>query len=445
MQTTIRGKLFPSSEQARQLRTLMNQQSSGMRFAYSRLQESKSKSEVEGMLSTFFPLLNGRYRQGAYFRAKFQFDAAKELVKSGLMHCSSKLVFGGRRNLERRAKGEISAEKWQQKRNNQLFCRGEISKGGNLNLRLVERDDGVFCLRVVVAPHRWVWIPAFVPNNKKRLLAGRQAYGVRILWRGGQDFELRVNFEADYPELVDFRSGAVGLDFNQDTIDLAVTDRRGQLQDVHSIECHVLTCARKAKRDHMIGIFAKRVVEYATYWQRGLVLEDLEDVARGKSNQHQFVHRKFLDAVKRRAEKEGVVYKEVNPAFTSVIGKWKYSSRYHITIHLAAAFVIARRGQGLREPLHGRLKTLILEAMEAGEIKESVLSRRRHSWSLWRVLNTLPFCKGTKLTHLTQAQLSTEMEQSEPRASSSLRRDDRQRRKTVTPGSGRPPPRRETA
>ncbi|KXA88628.1 hypothetical protein AKJ57_06575, partial [candidate division MSBL1 archaeon SCGC-AAA259A05] len=78
-------------------------------------------------------------------------------------------------------------------------------------------------------------------------------------------------------------------------------------------------------------------MDYAKYWDRGLNIGRLSDVARGKSNQHEFTHKKFLETVKRRAEKEGVKIREVNPAYTSVIGKWKYSSPHHITPHQASA------------------------------------------------------------------------------------------------------------
>ena len=45
----------------------------------------------------------------------------------------------------------------------------------------------------------------------------------------------------------------------------------------------------------------------------------------------------------------GVMLKMVNPAYTSKIGKQKYSKARKLTVHNAAAYVIARRGQGFED------------------------------------------------------------------------------------------------
>ncbi|KXA90010.1 hypothetical protein AKJ61_01650 [candidate division MSBL1 archaeon SCGC-AAA259B11] len=179
-----------------------------------------------------------------------------------------------------------------------------------------------------------------------------------------------------------FGKGAVGVDFNHDSIDLVVTNDQGQLKDEKTINCTALTSARKEKRGWMIGNYAEKVVNYAKYWHRGLVIERLEDAARKRSNQHKFTHKKFLETVKRRDEREGIEIREVNPAYTSVIRKHGYSSYYPITIHQVAALVVARRGQDLSEHLRG-LKTPLFKALEAGEDGEGVPDRREHSWSLW--------------------------------------------------------------
>jgi IS605 OrfB family transposase len=73
---------------------------------------------------------------------------------------------------------------------------------------------------------------------------------------------------------------------------------------------------------------------------------------------------KIIAAVQSRAVKIGVATKQVNPAYTSLIGRINYTTRYGYTTHQGAAVAIARRGFakyvksskkfiGLRErPLH---------------------------------------------------------------------------------------------
>ncbi len=401
MQTTVRGKIFPSKDQAEKLDELMRIQSSCMRHSYSRLCEGKSKSEIEGDLKEKFSEINSRYRRGGYFRAKSNYESALELVGSGELESPEKVVFGGRKNLKKRERGEISNREWKRLRNNQLYSRGDKSKGGNLNLRFVERDDQLH-LRVNTGDREWIYIPAYLPSEvKDRVLEGKEAYGVRILRKNG-GYELRVNFEENHELKVGFERGCVGLDFNHRTIDLAAANGQGQLKDTKTIECSNLTSAREGKREWSIGNYAKEVVKYAKYWNRGLMLENLDDVAREQRNQHEFTHGKFLEAVKRRAEREGVKVREVNPAYTSIIGKHKYCSYYHITIHQAAALVVARRGQGFSEHLRG-LKTLLFEALEAGEEGENVPDRRVHSWSLWSLTRDLPSQKGASRKHPSQS------------------------------------------
>ena len=50
-----------------------------------------------------------------------------------------------------------------------------------------------------------------------------------------------------------------------------------------------------------------------------------------------------------RGYREGVEVFEVNPAYSSVIGRVKYMERYGLSVHQAAALVLARRLLGCRE------------------------------------------------------------------------------------------------
>ena len=60
---------------------------------------------------------------------------------------------------------------------------------------------------------------------------------------------------------------------------------------------------------------------------------------------------------------------EVNPAYTSMIGKLKYADTKGIIIHKAASYVIARRGMGYTERLPERTY---------GEINKPLLIRWRN-------------------------------------------------------------------
>ena len=79
------------------------------------------------------------------------------------------------------------------------------------------------------------------------------------------------------------------------------------------------------------------------------------------------------------------MYKKVNPAFTSVIGKLKYQKMYNLSIHESASYVVGRRGLGFNEKLS-------LYNYPSEIVKKLVLdlvgdrAKRFHSWVLWRKL-----------------------------------------------------------
>ena len=50
-----------------------------------------------------------------------------------------------------------------------------------------------------------------------------------------------------------------------------------------------------------------------------------------------------------RGYREGVEIIEVNPAYSSVVGRVKFMERYGLTVHQAAALVLARRLLGCSE------------------------------------------------------------------------------------------------
>ena len=55
-----------------------------------------------------------------------------------------------------------------------------------------------------------------------------------------------------------------------------------------------------------------------------------------------------------RGYREGVEVHQVNPAYSSVIGRVKFMERYGLTVHQAAALVLARRLLGCSERIPRR-------------------------------------------------------------------------------------------
>ena len=83
---------------------------------------------------------------------------------------------------------------------------------------------------------------------------------------------------------------------------------------------------------------------------------------------HNFIYSQLLLAIERRALKDGVEIRKINPAFTSIAGILKYQEQYSLNRHTAAAFIIGRRGMGIMEKVKVKL--------ELGENKKLNLAGR---------------------------------------------------------------------
>jgi hypothetical protein len=87
--------------------------------------------------------------------------------------------------------------------------------------------------------------------------------------------------------------------------------------------------------------------------------------------------------LKARAFRPGVEVFEVNPAYSSVIGRTKYAARYGLTVHQAAARVLAQRVLRVSERPPRRWK---VPDGRNGHVTFRVPVRKhwKHVWSFWR-------------------------------------------------------------
>lgn len=79
---------------------------------------------------------------------------------------------------------------------------------------------------------------------------------------------------------------------------------------------------------------------------------------------------------------------EVNPAFTSLIGRIKFAKSKGLAIHTAAAGVIARRGQrNTEKPLKGPMKVSSYLGQVAFE--SPVRKMNKHVWTWWKAAHSV--------------------------------------------------------
>jgi IS605 OrfB family transposase len=190
--------------------------------------------------------------------------------------------------------------------------------------------------------------------------------------------------------------GAVGLDINIDHLALVETDRFG-----NAIANETIPLCLKGKTSDqakaLIGDAAAQVIQYVKATQKPLVIEDL-DFQKKKATLREerfsgfahllssFHYSSLISHLKSNALKNGVLLKQVNPAYTSLIGRFKFASRYGLSIHHTAALVIARRFLKLSErPPSASGK---IPDGKSGHVTLDlpVRNRTKHVWSFWSEL-----------------------------------------------------------
>ena len=327
-----------------------------------------------------------------------------------------KVVFGGRSLWDKVCRGRATNDEWRAARQNRLYSRGDATKGdGNPNIKIRFRD-GEFVLLVTIshlskengvdkagrrkmtrAPQvaGKLWIPEKLPLRIWELLASGAEYSVELIKSADGRFRAHITFTVQAPCAVSTPDlGHLGVDTNPDGVTLANIGYTGQpeawpegftvpypkaLHKFHGefqvtvhpngflyIKIPELEYIRSFRRTYLIGVLAKVVVDIAKGLGKPLAVEKLE-FGKDRLNTNRrfnrmaanFPFRKVIEAITRKAFRERVGVKQVWPAHTSTIGRWKYMQRYGVTVHHAAAMVIARRAIGFSEPVTAEVKQRI--------------------------------------------------------------------------------------
>ncbi|GKU85305.1 IS200/IS605 family accessory protein TnpB-related protein [Niallia sp. NCCP-28] len=182
--------------------------------------------------------------------------------------------------------------------------------------------------------------------------------------------------------------GLLGLDLNVDHMAWSNINSKGQLikSGVFSFDLEGKSSGQTTK---IIENKAVVLVDLAAKLNKPIALEKLDTTkskvshayGNKKANKAMslFAYNKMISAIKNRAEKMGVAVFEVNPAYTSQIGKVKYMKRLGISIH-QASYVIARRAMGYKEKLPPVLHSLLPEKITG-----------LHHWVQWKWVSSCLF------------------------------------------------------
>ncbi|MCQ6278614.1 IS200/IS605 family accessory protein TnpB-related protein [Bacillus sp. EB600] len=222
-------------------------------------------------------------------------------------------------------------------------------------------------------------------NDKKK-------FGKPIAWSvedHGAYYIIKCMINVDAKQYINYSKsdGIIGVDCNVDHFAVSDINSKGQLISSRTLKFNIVgkTSGQITK---IIESEVMELVNIAERANKPLAIEKLDTTSSKVSNAYgnkkanlkfnMFAYHKKSLAIKSRAEKMGVAVFEVNPAYTSQIGKMKYMKRFGISIHEAASFVIARRAMGFKEKLPPVLGTLLPEKMVG-----------THHWAQWGYISKM--------------------------------------------------------
>jgi len=152
--------------------------------------------------------------------------------------------------------------------------------------------------------------------------------------------------------------GAIGVDFNVNFVSVCTIDRFGNPVEQSRINYHMYNKSTN-QINASLEQLSNQVVKMAKAKELPIVIEALDfknkkNILKNKDKKYArmlstFPFRKYMGKMEATCKKKGVTLIQVNPAYTSVIGKAKYMDRYGMSSHTSAALVIARRGCGYDE------------------------------------------------------------------------------------------------
>lgn len=383
-----------------QLESLTRDYSSCVRFSYSRFKkDGMDFNSVRRSAKTVYPGLNTRQIS----------DAAMEAQGIHKRNGDGKVVFGGRRLFKMMKSGDTTRKVWQDARDCRMYSRGDATKSGNPNLRVV--GDA---LRVTMGNRKFENYKMFVPRKYrlilKRLLESGSAYNVRIMKQDDNHWRVAIDCETTTPATtVVFNDGAIGVDTNPDRVAVAEVSSDGNYISSETFVNSRLKDGSTDKRMYDVGVMVKKVVAMAKERNKGVVIENLEFKNKFNGNRKSnrmksnFLWKKFAEVLERRCLESGIACKRVNPAYTSVIGRCKYAPMYKTTVHESAAFAIARRGLGFGEKISvNGCSSRLVKRKIMGTLEEKYHGRKVHSWVLWGKLKAALTGPGKRMRSLQE-------------------------------------------
>ena len=286
-----------------------------------------------------------------------------ENLKKEIKDHKYKICFGTKKLLK------TDFSKFIEQRDSEIFYVGRADEkacNNNFQMRYNKKDNQFYLQirkEIDTKPDRYVRGKVYFSKNQtkkiKELLRSKESpLTYRIKVKNGK-YYLQIIFQYKHNKTTwgtRSSNGVVGVDFNKGFVAVSETDEYGNLKNTFNIK-YRFSSGNKTESDFQY--IAKKLSEYCLENGKDLVIEDLNfkktkgRIIKGNKKYNEMLsslaYAKFSEIIERKCAKKRIFLKKVNPAWTSYIAKKKYCKKKKLNIHSGASYVIARRGQGLKD------------------------------------------------------------------------------------------------
>ena len=423
---SIPGRMFNAVRvslegKARSVRESQKLRVDDLRRRIARAKKRIAKARKDGRLD------RAHHKRRRLENLEHRLQVSETELKAGLVRLcfGSKALWRKQNHLEANgyASHEEWLEDWRNARKGEFFvlgsrdetagcqlCQASIAEDGTLTLRL--RMPAALADRrgkyVTVSGVRFAYgheqVLAALASNAEYVRCRREHGEKSARATGlGQPISYRFKHDAkgwrvfvtteteDVPLVTDKRRGAIGVDLNADHLAACETDASGN--PVHAFRVQLVTYGKsRHQAQALIGDAVARVVAWAKVVGKPVVIERLDfrekkAALEGESRKYgrmlsSLSYAKTLACLLSRGHRQGVEIYQVNPAFSSVIGRVKFMERYGLSVHQAAALVLVRRLLGCSERIPRRWVAPVGNGVHVA-FRVPARKRVKHVWTYW--------------------------------------------------------------
>ena len=347
-----------------------------------------------------------RKQQISYYEQKVEKFKTKKLKKRKLFRNHNKInnliqrrdnllttiinnTWGSKKLLEQQEATAEWKQEWQRQRDHHIYLVGsKDEKFGNNLAQLQTLNKLRLTLPNELGQNHLELEVNFNYEKKnydylRQAISNGQALTYKITQRNNGKWYVFVSFSIENDCNNQFAS--LGIDINYNLIATCLIKPDGNPEKFNDYKFDFEKLDKNQIKQKLCDI-SSDIINQAKENNKNIVIENLDlDKCKAVSDNkisnrklHMIAYSKFINLIKSKAVKLGVLVIETNPAFTSVIGKLKYKKKLGRSVHSCASFTIGRRGMNFQEKVPSKLHSLLYgkDLMKPNWKKWSILSKK---------------------------------------------------------------------